>query len=119
MDTYVDDKFLLQLDPKDGYPVRDYRDVRHYRLLEFVVPIIHLDKPTWVTITIENTIFGALEGCRPINWGLVFKNLVHKLVGGSGKSKPTPIYPFSCIICIILSISLQWRRMQTTGLLRS
>ena len=67
MDTYVDSKFLHTLDPKDGYPVRDCRDARHRRLLEFVVPIIHPDKPTRVTITIGNTIFRALNGCRPID----------------------------------------------------
>ena len=90
----MDRKFSHQVDPKDGYPVRDCRDVKHRRLLEFVVRIIHPDKPTQVTIMIANTIFGALDRCRPIDWGLVFKDLVHKLVGGAGKSKPTPIYPF-------------------------
>ena len=85
MDTYVDGKFLHQVDPKNGYPVRDCRDARHRRLLKFIVPIIHLDKPTWVTITIGNTIFGALDGERPVDWGKVFMNLVHKLVRGPGK----------------------------------
>ena len=46
MDTYVDGKFSYQVDPKDGYLVKDCRDARHHRLLEFIVPIIHLDKPT-------------------------------------------------------------------------
>ena len=67
MDTYVDGKFLHQVDPKDGYPVRDYRDARQQRLLEFIVPIIHPDKPTRVTITIGNTIFGALDGERLVD----------------------------------------------------
>ena len=67
IDTFVDGKFPHMVDPKDGYPVRDCRDARHYRLLEFIVSIIHLDKPTRVTITIGNTIFGALDGRRPID----------------------------------------------------
>ena len=67
MDTHVDGKFSHHVDSKDGYLVRDSRDARHCRLLEFVVPIIHSDKPTQVTITIENTIFGALDGCRPVD----------------------------------------------------
>ena len=83
-----------QVDPKDGYLVRDCRDARHRRLLEFVVPIIHPDKPTRVTITIANTIFGALDKCRLVDWWLVFKDLVHKLVRGAGKSKSTPICSF-------------------------
>ena len=46
MDTYVDGKFVHQVDPKDGYPIKDCRDARHHRLLEFIVPIIHSDKLT-------------------------------------------------------------------------
>ena len=57
MDTYVDGKFLHQIDPKDGYPIKDCRDAKHHRLLEFVVPIIHPNKPTRVTITIEHRIY--------------------------------------------------------------
>ena len=72
MDTLMDGKFLHMVDSKDGYPVKDYRDARHHRLLEFIVPIIHLDKPTRVTIIIGNTIFGALDGGRPVDWNLVF-----------------------------------------------
>ena len=79
MDTYIDDKFMHQVDPEDRYSMRDYRDARHHRLLEFMVLIIHPNKPTWVTITIGNTIFGALEGSRPVDWGLVFQDLVKRL----------------------------------------
>ena len=67
MDTYVDGKFTPTVDLKDGYPVRDCRNARQRRLLEFIVLIIHLDKPTWVTIMIGNTIFGALDGGRPVD----------------------------------------------------
>ena len=67
MDTYVNGKFAHQVDPKDGYPVRDCRDARHRRLLEFIVLIIHLDKPPQVTITIVHTIFGALDGGRLVD----------------------------------------------------
>ena len=94
MDTYVDGKFLHQVDPKDGYPVRDCKNARHCRLLEFIVPIIHPDKPTQVTIMTRNTIFDALDGERPIDWGVVFWDLVLCLAVGIGKPKPTPICPF-------------------------
>ena len=93
-DRPEDGKFSHQVDPKDGCLVRECRDTRHHRLLEFVVPIIHSDKPIQVTITIANTIFGALDGCRPIDWELVFKDVVHNLVGGARKSKSTSICPF-------------------------
>ena len=45
--------FMHQVDPKDGYSVSDCRVDRHRRLLEFLIPIVHLDKPTRVTITSE------------------------------------------------------------------
>ena len=75
-DTYVADKFAQAVDPKDGYPIWDCMNARHCRVLEFLVPIVHPDKPTRVTITIGNTIFGALEEDRPIDWGVIFRDLV-------------------------------------------
>ena len=90
----MEGKFLHEVNPKDRFLVRECRDVRNRRLLEFIVPIVHLDKPTQVTRTIGNTIFGALDGKRPVDWGRVFINLVNKLVGAVGKTKPTPICPF-------------------------
>ena len=93
-DQYVEGKFLHDVDPKDGFPVRDCRDARERRLLEFLVPIVHLNKPTWVTRTLKNTIFGAISGERSIDWARIITELVNRLVGGAGKSKPTPICPF-------------------------
>ena len=68
-DTYVDGKFTHAMDPKDGYSIQDCRNAWHCRVLEFLVPIVHPDKPTRVTITIGNTIFGAFEEDRPVDWG--------------------------------------------------
>ena len=93
-DLYIEGKFRNDADPKDGFPVKDCMDPRERRLLEFIVPIVHPDKPTRVTRTIGNTIFGALSGDRPVDWGKVFCELVQRLVGGAGKAKPTPICPF-------------------------
>ena len=93
-DLYIEGKFWNDADPKDGFPVRDCMDPRERRLLEFLVPIVHPDKPIRVTRTIGNTIFGALSGDRPLDWGRVFSELVQRLVGGAGKAKPTPICPF-------------------------
>ena len=71
-DQYVEDKFWSEADPKDGFPVRECRDPKERRLLEFLVPIVHPDKPTRVTRTIGNTIFGAICGERPIDWAIIF-----------------------------------------------
>ena len=93
-DLYIEGKFRNEADPKDGYPVRDCRDEREHRVLEFLVPIVHPDKPIRVTRTLGNTIFGALSGDRTIDWAVIFMELVNRLVGGVGKAKPTPICPF-------------------------
>ena len=93
-DLYIEGKFRNDADPKDGFPVRECRNPRERKLLEFLVPIVHPDKPIRVTRTIGNTIFGALSRNRLVDWGKVFSELVQQLVGGAGKSKPTPICPF-------------------------
>ena len=91
MNTYVDGKITHHVDPKDGYAVKDYRDARHRRLQEFIVPSIHPNKPTQITITIGNTIFGALDGGRPIDWDLVIQDLALRLAARVEKPKPTLI----------------------------
>ena len=90
----MEGKFLHEVDLKDGFPVRECRDAQERRLLEFLVPIVYLDKPTRVTHTLRNTIFGAISGARSVDWGKIFAELVNRLVGRAGKSKPTPICPF-------------------------
>ena len=71
MDGYILGQFMHQVDPKDGYSVEDCQNGRQRRVLEFLVLIIHSDKPTRVTITIGNTIFGALDRGREVDWGVV------------------------------------------------
>ena len=63
-------------------------------VLEFLVPIIHSDKPTQVTIMIGNTIFGVLDGGRLVDWRVVFQDLAQQLAKRVRKPKPTPICPF-------------------------
>ena len=41
-----------------------------------------------------NTIFGALSGERPVDWGQVVKDVVQRLFSEMGKSKATPICPY-------------------------
>ena len=94
MEGYHKGCFMHQVDPKDGYSVGDCRNNRQRTLLEFLVPIVHPDKPTRVTITIGNTIFGALDGGREVDWGVIFQDLAQRLAKGVGKPKPTPICPF-------------------------
>ena len=94
MEGHHEGRFLHQVDPKDGYSVGDCWNDRQRRLLKFLVPIVHPDKPTRVTITIGNTIFRALDGGREVDWGVIFRDMAQRLAMGVGKPKPTPICPF-------------------------
>ena len=85
---------MHQVDPKDGYSVNDCWVDQNRRLLEFLIPIVHPDRPTRVTITIGNTIFGVLDGGREVDWGVVFRDMIQRLAKGVGKPKSTPICPF-------------------------
>ena len=94
MDKFVDGKFSTSINLKDGYAVIDCIDPRERRVLEFVVPILYLEKPTRITMMVANTIFGALSSTRKVNWGVVMQELVGKLVSGLEKGKPSPISPY-------------------------
>ena len=91
---FIDGVFSGRVNPKDDYAVIDCKDPRAKRILEFLVPLLYPEKPTRVTITVGNTIFGALSGERPVDWGIVVKDLVQRLLSGMEKSKATPICPY-------------------------
>ena len=48
-DKFGEGKFLRDVNPKDGFPVREYRNDQERRVLEFLVPIVHPDKSTQMT----------------------------------------------------------------------
>jgi hypothetical protein len=74
-DEYVKDCFKDLPSPKDGYSIEDCKDPRHMRLLAFLVPIVYPEKPNRITITWDNTIFGALNGGRKVNWARIITTL--------------------------------------------
>ena len=76
MDKFAIGKFSTHINPKNGHAVVNCVVPREWRVLEFVVPILYLEKPTQITVTFfgapnTNTIFGALFGVRKVSWGLV------------------------------------------------
>jgi hypothetical protein len=93
-DEYVKDCFQALSSPKDGYAIEDCTDPWHKRLLAFLVPILYPEKPNWITVTMGNTIFGALNGGRKVNWARIISNLVVQLAARVGKSRASPICPF-------------------------
>jgi hypothetical protein len=90
----VKDCFKELPSPKDGYTIEDCMDPRHRRVLAFLVPILYPEKPNRITVTIGNTIFGALNGRRKVNWARIITNLVIQLAARVGKSRASPICPF-------------------------
>ena len=93
-EKYVEGKFTHPPHPKDGYALSDCKDLRAKRVLEFLIPIFYPEKPVRITVTIGNTIFGAYTGEREVDWALVIRNTVKRLLAGIEKSKPTPICPY-------------------------
>ena len=94
VERYAEGKFANPPHSKDGYPLPECTDPRARRVLEFLVPILYSEKPTGVMVTVGNTIFGAYTGEREVDWALVIRNVVWRLMTGVGKSKPTPICPY-------------------------
>ena len=66
-DRYMKGKFSIRVNSKDRFAIADCRDGRDRRVLEFLVPLLYPKKPTRVTMTIDNTIFGALSRERPVD----------------------------------------------------
>jgi hypothetical protein len=93
-DEYVKDCFKELPNPKDGYDIKDCTDPRHRRLLAFLVPIVYPDKPNRITVTLGNTIFGALIGERKVNWARIITILIIQLASRVGKTCASPIWPF-------------------------
>jgi hypothetical protein len=63
-------------------------------MLAFLAPIIYPEKPNRITVTLGNTIFGALIGGRKVNWAKIITNLVIQLASTVGKSRASAICPF-------------------------
>ena len=93
-DEFIRNKFRGTVNPKDGYAIDDCIDDRNRRLLKFLIPVLHPEKPTRVTITLGNTIFGALSGNRKVDWARIIYDLVAQLVSRVGGSRASPLSPY-------------------------
>ena len=90
-EKYLDGKFKNLVSPKDQYVVPDCKDVRARQVLEFLVPILYVKKPTRVIVAIGNMIFGALTRERELDRALVIQDTVKRLFTAIGKSKALSI----------------------------
>ena len=86
-------KFDEEVDPKEGLYPLNCRNPRERRMLEFMLPILNPKKPKRLTLTMANTLFGALSGVRPVKWGLLIQELVNRSIPSIGK-KPSYLSPF-------------------------
>ena len=66
IDKFAVGKFSTHINLK--HVVVDCIDPRERRVLEFVVPILHQEKPTQITMMLANTIFGALSGVKKVSY---------------------------------------------------
>ena len=71
-------KFNGEVDPKEGLHPGKCRNPRERRMLEFMLPILNPENPKRLTLTVANTLFGALSGVRPVNWGIIIHEIVEK-----------------------------------------
>ena len=71
-------KFTGEVDPKEGLHPGKCKNPRERRMLEFMMPILNPEKPKRITLTVANTLFGALSGVRPVNWGIIIQDIVEK-----------------------------------------
>ena len=90
-DKFISSKFWHATNPKDGFAIADCEDSRAKKVLEFLIPILYLEKPTWVIVTVDNTIFDALLGERKVDWRIILQSVITKLVEGARKLKATSI----------------------------
>ena len=93
-DKFIGGKFRNAANPKDEFAIADCEDSKAKRVLEFLIPILYPEKPTRVTMTVGNTIFGALLDEWKVDWGIVLQAVVAKLVEEARKLKATPIGPY-------------------------
>ena len=91
-DKWIDGKCDSSINPKDGYAMSDCIDPREWKVLEYIVPILYLEKLGRVTKEIGNTIFGVLA--REYKVGQIIQEVVGHLVANLEKRKASFITPY-------------------------
>ena len=94
INKFVGRKFRNLVNPKDGFAIVYCEDERAKRVLEFLILILYHKKPTQITVTVGNTIFGALLGEWKVDWGIILQSIVAKLVENALKHNAILIRPY-------------------------
>ena len=61
------EKFRGDVDPKECLHPSNSRNPTVRRMLEFLMPILNLEIPKRISLTMANTLFGAISRVRPVN----------------------------------------------------
>jgi hypothetical protein len=86
-------KFRGEVDLKEGLHPTNCWNLREQRVLEFFMPILNPEKPKRISLRMVNTLFGAMSGVRPVNWGLLIHEVVARAIPNIGR-KPSYLSPF-------------------------
>jgi hypothetical protein len=92
-DKFYVGKFRGDHNPKDGFHPGNCRNHKKQRVIEFILPILSPEKPKQLNITMANTMFGAMSGVRPVNWGRLILEYVEKYIPHIGR-KPSFLSPY-------------------------
>lgn len=87
-------KFRTKPHRNDGYKVSDRKDERKMRVLAFLVPILHPEKPKACPANLASTILSSYAGDREVSWSRIIRDLVSELVKAVGSSTSSPLCPF-------------------------
>ena len=88
-------KLKGEVDPKEGLHPMNFKNPKGRKMIDFMMPILNLEKPKRITLTMANTLFGALFGVRTVNWGIIIYEIVARAIPYIGW-KPFYISPSSC-----------------------
>ena len=86
-------KFRRDHDPKDGFHPGNCRNPRERKIIEFNLPILSPEKPKHLSITMANTLFEAISGVCPVNWGRLIQEYVEESIPHIGR-KPSFLSPY-------------------------
>jgi hypothetical protein len=86
-------KLRREHDLKDEFNPGNFRNPRERRVIKFILPTLSSEKHKQLTITMVNTLFGAMFGVRPVNWGRLIQENVEKSLPHIGQ-KPSFLSPY-------------------------
>lgn len=96
----------------DGFQVDECKDSKEQCLLQFLIPIFSLDKPTTCTSKLLRSIFGAYIGSRECSWGLILEDVFYWKWQKIGSKKRCPLAPFLYHLYSTYGVFTNWERYE-------